>query len=97
MDFELSGGSIVVSYEIFHINATYEEDRENVLGVCRMTGVEIECDGDVPSHILSEAERQIHNHFADQEYFTEDSNWNQQAKDDISDYTGVSSVNIDFE
>lgn len=98
MDYEFNqDGYITVKYEISYINATFGEDRENMIGVCRMTGVEIECDGDVPGEIISEVQNQIFNHFADKEYFSEDPNWKKEAEEDISDYTGVSSVNADWE
>lgn len=98
MEYEFNqDGYITVKYEISYINATFGEDRENMIGVCRMTGVEIECDGDVPGEIISEVQNQIFNHFAAEEYFTEDPDWKDDAANNISEYTGVSNVNVDWE
>lgn len=98
MDYEFNqNGYISVKYDISYINATFSEDREDLPGVCRITGIEIECDGDIPDEILSDVQSTIFNHFADKEYFSEDPNWRKQAEEDISDYTGVSSVNADWE
>ncbi len=79
------------------IHATFGEDRKDVVGVCRMTNVEIECDGDVPDDMIREMQDKIFTHFAEKEYFTENSDWEKQAEHDISNYTGISNVNVDFE
>ena len=90
-------GCLLVKYGIAYINATYEEDQENVTGVCRMTAVEIEYDEELSSEIMYEVERDILNHFADKEYFMGNFDWKTEAENDISDYTGVLAVNIEFE
>lgn len=90
-------GCLLVEYGITYINATYEEDQENVKGVCRMTAVEIEYDEELSSEIMYEVKCDILNHFADKEYFMGNFDWKTEAENDISDYTGVQAVNIEFE
>lgn len=90
-------GCILVEYGISYINATYEEDRENMIGVCRMTSVEIEYEHELSDEIMYEVKCDILNHFADKEYFMDNFDWKSEAANDISNYTGVAAVNIEFE
>ena len=98
MDYEfIQDSSITVNAKISCINATFGEDRKNVIGVYRMTNVKIECDDNIPHKIISGIQNQIFNHFAAEEYNTEDSDWKNNAANDIREYTGVSNVNIEWE
>lgn len=84
-----------IDYEISHITAFYSEDRENVLGICRMISVDIDTDFPITEDIKSKIEGEISNHFAEDEYHTEDKNWRTDAINDIRKYTGVSSIDIE--
>ncbi|MCI7106732.1 MAG: hypothetical protein MR945_02475 [Agathobacter sp.] len=84
-------------YDISFITATYSEDRDNTPGVCRLTELEIEFDQDISDNDQTEIENEIFNHFAEDEYFTEDGSWRTEAENDIREYTYASSIYIDFE
>lgn len=88
------GNSSYSSKQIYHINATFSEDRKNMLGICRITDLEIECDENIPYQIKTKIETQLFNYFADKEYIIEDSNWQEYATNDIANYTDVSNITI---
>lgn len=68
-------------YNILSVNAKYCEDRANVLGVCRLVSIEIaEIIPSVSNNIKEKMEREISNHFAEDEYFTEDETWKISAE-----------------
>lgn len=84
-------------YTISCINAKYSEDRPNVIGIRRITEVEIEVDGVIPAEEKKGLENNIFNYFAETEYHTEDENWSQDAADDLRRYTNIKNINIDVE
>lgn len=84
-------------YEITGITATYTEDRENVLGICRLTYAEIECAEEISNEVKRGIETQIRNHFAEDEYHTEDDRWKEEARSDIQEYTGAEYVEVELE
>ena len=86
-------------YKIAFIGAEYENDRSDILGVSRITGLEIECeDKDVPDELLYEAKSELWNALADREYFDEDDSSRRRALKDICSLTGVTAniVDIDY-
>lgn len=83
------------SEQITYIKAIFSEDREKMIGVCRITELEIEYKNDVSDEIKSKVETQIFNYFAGKEYFTENDNWKEDAKNDISIYVGISNVDVE--
>lgn len=90
-------GKIIVEYEIDDILAIFEEDIPNVLGVVRCTGVEVE--SDAPSEYNSNLGEWICNKLADQEFPDPDGEmeFEEDAKDIISDLTGVDTSQIRIE
>ena len=93
-------GKIIVGdekYEIEHITAVFEEDIPNVLGVVRCTGVEVE--SDAPSEYNSNLGEWIYNKLADREFPDPDGEmeFEEDAKDIISDLTGVDTSQIRIE
>lgn len=83
-------------YAISCINAEFSEDRPNVIGICRMTDVEIEVDGTISEEEEKELRTNILNHFAEDEYHTEDKNWVKDAEKAIRKYTNAKCINIVF-
>ena len=90
-------GKIIVEYEIDNILAVFEEDIPNVLGVVRCTGVEVE--SDAPSEYNSNLGEWIYNKLADREFPDPDGEmeFEEDAKDAISDLTGVDTSQIRIE
>ncbi len=81
------------------ISAAYENDRDDVLGVSRITSLEIECeDRDFPCELLYEAKKELWNALTDREYFDEDASSRRRAVRDICRLTGVTAdiVDIDY-
>ncbi|MBQ7221009.1 MAG: hypothetical protein IJS28_08525 [Synergistaceae bacterium] len=84
-------------YKISFIGAEYENDNPELLGVSRITGLEIECeDRDIPDELLYEAKTELWNDLADIEYFDEDGSSRRRALNDIRKRTGVSADLIDI-
>ena len=93
-------GKIIVGdekYEIEHITAIFEEDMPEVEGVVRCTGVEVE--SDAPSEYNSNLGEWIYNKLADREFPDPDGEmeFEEDAKDIISDLTGVDTSQIRIE
>lgn len=90
-------GKIIVEYEIDDILAIFEEDIPNVLGVVRCTSVEVK--SDAPSEYNSNLGEWIYNKLADQEFPDPDGEmeFEEDAKDIISDLTGVDTSQIRIE
>lgn len=84
-------------YEIIGVTATYTEDIHDVIGVCRLTYVDIEYGNNVPDYMKDTLETHILNAFAEDEYYTEDSGWRKEAEDDIAEYTGAGYVEVELE
>lgn len=86
-----------VAYEIEQITAIFEEDINDVVGVLRCTGIEIE--SDAPPELNAEAETMLYNEFADIEYndANGDGSYMEEAKNNISKRTGVDSSQIEVE
>lgn len=89
-------GSEEQSYEIEQITVSLEEDREDVIGILRCTGIEIE--SDAPAQLNSKAEAQLLNDLADAEYndAAGDGSYVEAVKDDISERTGVDTSQIEI-
>jgi len=103
---EIVDGNIVVyddnegeerSYEIEQIVAEFEEDIPDVIGVVRCTGITIE--SDASSEIISEAENELYNEFADVEYNDADGDgrYRKEAIKALSEETGVDISRIEIE
>lgn len=101
---DIINGMIVVhdgleeqSYEIEQITVSIEEDRENVIGILRCTGIEIE--SKAPADLNTEAEAMLLNEFADVEYNDADGDggYQEEIREDISERTGVDASQIDIE
>ena len=102
---EISNGKIIAfdyhgnkkSYVIDQIRAEFEEDMPEVIGVLRCTGITIE--SNAPSDVNSEAEAELYNEFADIEYndANGDGSYMDEAKEDISNSTGVAVSKIEIE
>ena len=75
--------------QINSITATFEEDRENVSGVVRCTGISIDASNASTDDIMSD-EDEIYNALADDEFFTEDDNWQNDAASVVAGQAGVS-------
>lgn len=106
MDINIEDGCIKVtdydtetdkSYPIENITAEYGVDREAVLGVYRMTGLEIESTAE--SYINEEAKNIIWDKLCDREYNDADDSgrYRKEAKRDIAEFTGVKSDQIVIE
>ena len=94
-------------YKISFIGAEYRNDRPEVLGVSRITDLEIECeDVDIPDDLLYEAKKELWNTLADVEYFDdeeddeedfdEDNSSRRIALKDICRLTGVKEDIVDI-
>ena len=79
--------------QIESITATYEEDRENMIGVVRCTGITIEASDADPNDVMEDQD-EIYNALADVEYFTEDENWQEDAASDVAGKAGVSDSKV---
>ena len=90
-------GKIIVEYEIDNILAVFEEDIQNVSGVVRCTSVEV--NSDAPSAYNDELGEQIYDELADREFPDPDGemDFEEDAKDAISDLTGVDTSQIRIE
>lgn len=85
-----------LSYEIEQITASFEEDINDVIGVVRCTGIEIE--SEAPPELNAQAETMLYNEFADIEYNDADGcgSYMEEAINDISERTGVDSSQIEI-
>lgn len=82
-------------YIIISITATYREDRENVLGVCRLTSLDItEMGSTISNEDKKNIEKEICDQFAENEYPTEDEMWKIEAANELKEYTGALNVCI---
>ncbi len=84
------------SYEIESLKAEFEEDRSNVMGVVRCTGIIIE--SDAPLKINLEAEKDLYNEFASIEYNNADSDgqYREEAMEALRKRTGVDFSRIEI-
>lgn len=87
----------VYSYDIEVINAEFEEDMPDIIGVYRCTGITIS--SDAPNAINSEAEDYLYNDLADEEFNDADrkGKYIKKAEKAISNKTGVDKSKIYIE
>ncbi|MBQ7154255.1 MAG: hypothetical protein IJR85_01730 [Synergistaceae bacterium] len=85
-------------YEVACITAEYGNDRPDILGVSRITSINIEyVDRNIPSQLESDAEAALWNELAALEYIDEDDDFKNEAASDVSAHTGVSMDRIIIE
>ncbi|MCH5256754.1 MAG: hypothetical protein J1D87_05645 [Lachnospiraceae bacterium] len=86
-----------LTYIIEKITVEFEEDRPDIPGVVRCTGIII--DSNAPSNINSQAELELFNKFADVEYNSADGigSYRKEAEKDVSMRTGVDISQIEID
>lgn len=98
INYTVSDGVVVISNEngiseqhnITDIKATFDEDRENMIGVVRITNLEVVFEPEISDiNTYDKITTTVFNKLADKEYFSEEPNWKDDAAADIASEFGA--------